>query len=106
MWDALDDAIVDSNLFLAIVSADTPAMACLTGFVGHQGKMHCRYYCPLRGRLKDKHYYPARLKPNGYNVVGSNHPDIDIDNLLLNFNSKLASQRYHSNLRHVVTSPN
>ncbi|KAF8830954.1 hypothetical protein HHX47_DHR1000245 [Lentinula edodes] len=84
MWDALDDAIIDLNLFLAIVSADTPAMACLTGFVGHQ----------------------ARLKPNGYNVVGSNHPDIDIDNLLLNFNSKLASQRYHSNLRHVVTSPN
>lgn len=103
IWDALQEATIISNIFLALVCADTPAMACMTGFVGHQGKMHCRFYCPIQGRLKDRHYYPALLKPDNFD---SGHPDVDIQNLLLHFTSESSSKRYIQNLNNLIQSPN
>ncbi|PBK71782.1 hypothetical protein ARMSODRAFT_987561 [Armillaria solidipes] len=79
------------NPFLALVTADGPAQAMLSGCVGHHGKYGCRYFCPLKGRHKPggTHYYAARLKPDNYSVSGCSHND-----------------HYHENLAWVVTSPN
>jgi hypothetical protein len=55
----------------------------LTGLVGHQGASACRVFCGLKGRRKPggKTYYPALLKPSGYDVKGSNHPDVHPSNI-------------------------
>ncbi|KAJ3756995.1 hypothetical protein EV360DRAFT_71506 [Lentinula raphanica] len=109
IWDALSKVTSKSNLFLGLVSADTPAMACLTGFVARVPDLQVQVPGPAGHktcRLKDKHYYPARLKPDNYNVVGSNHPDVDIDDILLHFTSENASKRYQENLNHLIASPN
>ncbi|EGN91503.1 hypothetical protein SERLA73DRAFT_29428, partial [Serpula lacrymans var. lacrymans S7.3] len=70
-----------SKLFLALVTADGPAMAYLNGLVGHSGKFGCRLYCGLPGRLKaqSSHYSPTLLKPSGdYNVSGCTHDNNNV----------------------------
>lgn len=108
IWDALHDKVFVSQPFLALATADGPGMACLNGCVGHQGKVHCRLHCPLKGRHKPgaPQYYPARLKPHNYTVSGCDHDNVNLNNLLSNFNSKEASVRYKRNLLHVEQSPN
>ena len=52
IWDASCDETFISNPFLALATADGPGMACLNGFVGHQGKVHCRLHCLIQGPHK------------------------------------------------------
>ncbi|PBK73221.1 hypothetical protein ARMSODRAFT_1068079 [Armillaria solidipes] len=96
------------NPFLALVTADGPAQAMLSGCIGHHGKYGCHYFCPLKGRHKPggTHYYAARLKPDNYSVSGCSHDDVDLRDLLTNFDAASCEQRYHKNLAWVVTSPN
>ncbi|OBZ70829.1 hypothetical protein A0H81_09275 [Grifola frondosa] len=52
IWDAIDKATFISHPFLALATADGPAMAMLSGLVGHFGASGCRLFCPLRGRRR------------------------------------------------------
>jgi hypothetical protein len=108
IWDAAQNRSFKSKIFLALVSADGPAMACLNGCVGHHGRVHCRFYCPLVGRHKPggTHYYPTRFKPENFTVSGCDHDDVDISDLLLAFSSRDAQKSYMRNLHRVVVSRN
>lgn len=104
VWDALDRRTILKNLFLALVEADTPAMAYLTGFVGHHGAYACRLICPVKGRHQEgaPTYYMAHLKPHDYDhVPASAHPDYDIDSL-----PQASSARYYHNLRYLLAARN
>ncbi len=87
IWDACKKRLAVCRPFLAIVAADGPAMAWISGFVGHQGKHHCRFGCPICGRRKPggSTYYPCLTRPENYNVEGSNHETIDLKKLMETF---------------------
>lgn len=108
IWDAARDRVFTSYPFLALATADGPGMACLSGFVGHQGKCHCRVHCGLKGRHKPgkPQYYPVRKKPHNYNVQGCDHDDVDLNDLLGNFTTEESEARYKENLQTVQMSPN
>jgi hypothetical protein len=110
IWDAQSGETFISRPFLALESADSPAMATLSGCVGHSGKYGCRLYCPMAGRHKHgaSHYYPARFKPTEYAVQGCSHDDIILSDLLLTIaqNPNDAAERYQKNLEIVCSSPN
>ncbi|KJA13784.1 hypothetical protein HYPSUDRAFT_151137, partial [Hypholoma sublateritium FD-334 SS-4] len=103
VWDASSNQLSQSNLFLALNTADGPAMAYLNGLVGHHGKYGCRLYCSVPGRHKPNgtHYYPALLKPVDFHVTGCDHSDISHDSL-----PQSSPQLYFRNLRYVLDSPN
>jgi hypothetical protein len=103
IWDASRDVLFVSHPFLALVTADGPAMAYINGLVGHQGKNGCRLYCPLIGRRKPNgsHYYPTLLKPNDYNVEGCNHADVNPSSVAFE-----PFKNYEENLRILVESQN
>jgi hypothetical protein len=84
IWDAARNRLFTSYLFLILGCADSPAMALLSGLVGHHGKNGCRLSCPLTGRHKDgaPHYFPVRLKPLGYTVDGCSHADVPVEQVL------------------------
>ena len=84
IWDAHRNVIIKSYPFLLSATADVIGMASISGFVGHQGKVHCWIHCPMTGHHKPgtSAYYPALLKPDDYDVEGSSHPDINFKGLL------------------------
>jgi hypothetical protein len=92
-----------SHPFFGLGTADCPGMTYLNGLVGHHGKNGCRLFCSLPGRHKrgKPHYYPALLKPINYAIAGSDHPDIDINDL-----PSMSSKDYEQKLELVVQSPN
>uniref|UniRef100_D8QEM0 Uncharacterized protein n=1 Tax=Schizophyllum commune (strain H4-8 / FGSC 9210) TaxID=578458 RepID=D8QEM0_SCHCM len=108
VWDAATGRVFRDHPFLYLATADGPAMAYLNGFVGHHGRIHCRFYCPIIGRHKigGPHYYPARLRPHDYRVPGCDHPDVDIRELLDEHTTEHATARYLKNLETVINSPN
>ncbi|KAG2147468.1 uncharacterized protein EDB93DRAFT_1049304, partial [Suillus bovinus] len=75
--------------------ADVPGLVYWDGMVGHSGKNECRIYYGVQGQRKTHrtHYYPTLLKSTDYSVVGSNHPDIDVFEILLR-----GSDDYETNL--------
>lgn len=83
VWDAYQDRVFLSKLFIFSGAADGPGMTYLNGLAGHSGAYGCRLYCPVQGRRKEgaNHYYPALTKPDDYDVEGSNHGDVNADNL-------------------------
>jgi hypothetical protein len=81
VWDARRGQDINVCPFWLFGTADTPAMPILSGLVGHGGRLGCCTFCGVPGRLKGKKYYPAALKPDRYNVVGSSHDDVDVINL-------------------------
>jgi hypothetical protein len=101
MWDALEDAVIQSRIIFSLATADALGMTELDGRVGHHGAHGCRLGCPMKGRHKPHtgHYFAVHLKPNNYTVRDCNHPDIDIRNL-----STLSSVQYQHNLSKVVSS--
>ena len=103
IWDALRNVLFVSHPFLALVTADGPAMAYINGLVGHQGRNGCRLYCPLIGRRKPNgtHYYPVLLKPDDYNVEGCSHADINPSSIAFR-----AFDNYDENLKTLVRSHN
>lgn len=104
VWDAAKKAVIRKNLWLALVLADTPAMAYLSGWVGHHGAFPCRLLCPLQGRHKSgaPTYYAAHLRPDNYDhVPASSHPDFDVHNL-----PQSSVERYNASLRYLLESRN
>ena len=84
IWDSYERMRTTSLIFLLSVLADTLAMAGVSGSVGHHGRKGCRLFCGLKGRNKVQasHYFPALLKPHGFNNhPTSAHSDLDINNL-------------------------
>ena len=86
IWDSYSQERALSFLFLLLVLADSMAMMELSGSVGHHGRKGCRLLCGFVGRNKVRgtHYYPALLRPTGFeNHRTSSHPDIDVNTLPL-----------------------
>jgi len=102
-WDASQKKSFISHPFLALATADGPAMASINGLVGHQGRNGCRLYCPLKGRRKPNgsHYYPVLLKPVNYHVDGCDHDDVDPTTI-----GSRTFENYEANLKYLVQSPN
>lgn len=103
IWDAFQNQNFTSNLFLALNTADGPAMALLDGLVGHHGKFGCRLYCPVPGRHKPNgpHYYPALMKPINYVMPGCDHEDLPFT-----LSAVSSSNLYLSNLDFLLKSQN
>jgi len=103
LWDSALQQEIQSKVFLALLTADGPGMMHITGFVGYHGKHGCRLYCGLPGRREPqgKHYFPALLKPVDYDIDGCLHGDVDIKDI-----PEASCDRYHHNLRHLVSSRN
>ena len=90
VWDALEDAVIQSRVIFSLVMADAVGMMELDGRVGHHGAQGCRLGCPMKGQHKPNsgHYYAVHLRPNNYSVEDCNHPDVNICNLgALSFDS-------------------
>jgi hypothetical protein len=106
IWDALEKRVFTTHPFLALIEADSIAMAAISGSVGHFGRCGCRYFCPMPGRHPEggTHYYPARFCPENFNIPNCNHPDIDITEVLNNFSSTTSTEAYHSNLKRLFQS--
>ena len=77
IWDSAQDIVFRSYPFLFLGTADGPGATYLNGLTGHSGAFGCRIYCPVKGRRKGSHYYPALLKPDNYDIEGSNHADVN-----------------------------
>jgi hypothetical protein len=103
IWDAGRNEVFVSQPFFALATADGPGMTYLDGLVGHSGAYGCRLYCPLKGRHKPGggHYYPALLKPHGYDVEGCDHVDVDAAHL-----PGTSASEYSDNLQYVQQSIN
>lgn len=103
IWNAATNLSFRSQLFLGLDTADGPAMAYLSGLVGHHGKYRCCLYRPTPSRHKTNgpHYYPTLLKPMDYTMPGCNHPDLShfLATVLPNYN------HYLSNLGYLLGSP-
>ncbi|KIM58425.1 hypothetical protein SCLCIDRAFT_28084 [Scleroderma citrinum Foug A] len=99
IWDASKDCVFQSDLYLLFTTADGPGLVCWDGMVRHSGKNSCHLYCPMPGRCKGTHYYPALLRPQGNHIAGSDHPDIDVFRLPLS-----GSGDYAHNLKCLVSS--
>ncbi|KAF8978516.1 hypothetical protein BDQ17DRAFT_1394725 [Cyathus striatus] len=82
-----------SHPFFALATADGPAMACINGFVGHQGK-------------NSSQYYPLLQKPTDYIVADCDHNDRNLTELLMEFTSKKSVEQYNENLKYVGESEN
>ncbi|KIY62301.1 hypothetical protein CYLTODRAFT_414828 [Cylindrobasidium torrendii FP15055 ss-10] len=106
IWDGLTLSRFVSHPFLALVTADFVELARLVGTVGHSGKSGCRLYCPRKGRRKPgaPQYYPALLKPDGYEAVGCDHGDVQWPSILSAFTAESAVARYCENLQVVENS--
>lgn len=100
IWDASTNTFYVSNPYMAVACADGPAMAYINGLVGHQGKVGCRLYCPMKGRLKGSHYYPVCLKPESADAT-SNHPDVQPAEY-----AHKTFFNYENQLKYVTESPN
>ena len=84
IWDAYHRKRALSFLFLLLALADTIAMTELSGSVGHHGRKGCRLLCGFVGRnkIRGTHYYPALLRPAGFEDHRTSfHPDVDVNTL-------------------------
>ncbi|KAL0057164.1 hypothetical protein AAF712_016206, partial [Marasmius tenuissimus] len=79
LWDAYQDKMIKSRIFILFSFADCSGMVYWNGLVGHTGKVGCCFWCPLVGRRKPKQhtYYPILFKLTWLAVPGSSHPDQD-----------------------------
>ena len=104
IWDAYNRRRALSFLFLLLVLADVVAMAELSGSVGHHGQKGCRLLCGFAGRNKvhGAHYYPALLRPHGFETHRTSaHPDVNINSL-----PDPDPEQYRRDLYHVISSRN
>src|ERR1700761_8843782 len=101
VWDARDKVLKTMTPFLALATADGPAMSYLNGLVTHNGKCGCRLYCGFKGRLPPggKHYFPVCLKPHNYSAQGSDHDDVKCRDVRTG-----SDESYKQNLEYVVAS--
>ncbi|KAF6743926.1 hypothetical protein DFP72DRAFT_1079342 [Ephemerocybe angulata] len=106
MWDPLHDMKYLSHPFFIFGTADGPGLAYLNGRNGHNGYMGCRLFCDIPGRRFATHsttYYPALFKPANHDIPGSNHPDVNISELL-NTTTHDRTEVYEERLKHLISS--
>jgi hypothetical protein len=104
IWNSYEQERTVAFLYLLLVLADSVAMAGISGSVGHHGRKGCRLLCGFIGRNKVRgaHYYPALLRPTGFDDHRtSSHPDVDVNSLPIPNH-----ETYRADLRFVVTTPN
>ena len=101
VWDARDQKLHRDDPFLIFATADAVGIADVSGSAGHHARCGCRLMCELPGRHKPGtgHYYPVLLKPCDCNHRGSNHDDININNI-----RGPDSEKYQANLRLLLSS--
>ena len=106
IWDASTQSHISCSTPFVFVTADGPAMAMVSGMVGHSGRYGCCLYCGLPGchQERDGHYYPAMLKPNAYDVTGCDHKDITFADLK-RYQQDI-SMHYHGNLCRLLRANN
>jgi hypothetical protein len=106
IWDASTQSHIPRSIPFVFATADGPAMAMISGMVGHSGKFGCRLYCGLPGRRRDRdgHYYPVMLKPEAYSVAGCDHNDVLLPDLRRY--QQGVSTRYHENLIKLLRAEN
>jgi hypothetical protein len=106
IWDASTQTHIPRSIPFIFVTADGPAMAMVSGMVGHSGKFGCRLYCGLPGRHRERdgHYFPAMLKPNNYDIAGCDHDDITFS-CLKRYQQDVPS-RYSRNLQRLLGANN
>ncbi|KAI9057969.1 hypothetical protein FKP32DRAFT_1660001 [Trametes sanguinea] len=77
LWNAAENRLYISYIYLLLAGADGPGMAYLSGLVGHLGRYGCRLFCGIPGRLKPSSntYYPAMLRPTNSSTIHSAQPD-------------------------------
>ncbi|CDO72558.1 hypothetical protein BN946_scf184983.g41 [Trametes cinnabarina] len=77
LWNAAENRLYISYIYLLLAGADRPGMAYLSGLVGHLGRYGCRLFCGIPGRLKPSSntYYPAMLRPTNPLTIHSAQPD-------------------------------
>ncbi|KIJ59683.1 hypothetical protein HYDPIDRAFT_32907 [Hydnomerulius pinastri MD-312] len=85
IWDADEDVVYRSDIYLLFVTADGPGLV---------------YWDGGRRKTNKSNYYPALLRPRDRACVGSNFPDVDVFNL-----PPGGSEDYADNLRMLVASP-
>ena len=68
IWDALSREHQLSKLFILLILADSIGMGPISGSVGHHGRKGCQLLCRFKGRnkIRGPHYYPALLRPDGF----------------------------------------
>jgi hypothetical protein len=106
IWDASTQSHISHSTPFVFVTADGPAMAMVSGMVGHSGRFGCRLYCALPGRRRERdgHYYPVMLKPDAYEVTGCDHDDVTFSDLRRY--QQGVSARYHDNLCRLLRANN
>ncbi len=100
VWDASKNSVVSKTPVIALKTADAPAMALISGEVGHSGAKGCHKYCDVPTRLKPggSHYYPVLLRPVG--LSSSDFPDIKLSEYTPYFSQK----RYDENLQKLLAT--
>ena len=106
IWDASTQTHISRSTPFIFVTADGPAMAMVSGMVGHSRRFGCRLYCGLTGRRRDRdgHYYPVMIKPDAYEVTGCDHDDITFSDLKRYREG--VSARYNDNLQRLLGAEN
>jgi len=106
IWDASTQSYIPHSIPFLFVTADGPAMAMISGMVGHSRKFGCHVYCALSRCHQDRdgHYYPVMLKPDAYNVAGCDHGDVLLSDL--RWYQQGISARYHDNLIKLLGAEN
>ncbi|KAJ3575685.1 hypothetical protein NP233_g938 [Leucocoprinus birnbaumii] len=94
VWDASKGAVILKHVLILFKTADAPAMALISGQVGHSGAKGCRRYCEVPTRLKPggNHYYPVLLLPEG--DIALLLPDIDLSK----HSPYFSQEKYDTNL--------
>ncbi|EIW75401.1 hypothetical protein CONPUDRAFT_65682, partial [Coniophora puteana RWD-64-598 SS2] len=100
LWDASEDRLFQSHLFLVLVLADGPGLLCYSNMVGHGGKYGCRMNCDLYGRrITGSVYYPALLEPSNWTQTADTRGDIDPRTICA-----ISSAQYIDKLRRLLGS--
>ena len=102
IWDSFSRERATCFPYLFLVLTDSVAMEKLSGSVGHHGRKGCRLLCGFTGRnkLHGAHYYPALLRPDGFeDHPSSSHADVEPDALPIP-----STQDYHRDLLYVLNS--
>ncbi len=101
IWDTSTQRSFHSCPWFGFATADTVGMAKLNGWVGYHGRNRCQILCSMPGYHKPGMgmYYSAMLKPHGPVSLGSSHPDIDINSIIMP-----SLDEYNERLHHILGS--
>ncbi|KAF8583438.1 hypothetical protein K439DRAFT_1647251 [Ramaria rubella] len=101
IWDSGKYVLFTLKIFYFLTMADGSGSIYITCLVGHTGACPCRLFCGIKGHCKPRKscYYPIYLRPHNYNVPGSDHPDVNIQDLC-----EGSTEEYDCKLKHLLRS--